>query len=208
MIRFQCEESLANVQIEINFALCKIGWQREYEDRKCIFWRSRIGGAPWNILPITKGGVCHWPTLASLTRSPICTPPSFPFSSTFIHFHPSSPIFINFYPCSSIPSYHLQVHSLLFLLNFFLPFSPISTYWHDIDIGVGECVLLASSCFVPQVAYFNSFNVQPAGLQWHHFGDKLNALAMPCTTAASFYSNQFVRCENWSRNFQIKPLEL
>ena len=101
MIQFQCEESLAPVQIEINFALCKIGWQREYEDRKCIFWRSRIGGAPWNILPITKGGVCHWPR-ASLTRSPICTPPSFPFSSTFIHFHPSSPIFIHCHPFLSM----------------------------------------------------------------------------------------------------------
>ena len=67
---------------------CRIMYdKREYKDRKCIFWRSRIGGAPWNILPITKGGVCHWPTtllLPSLTRSPICTSPSLPFSFSSI----------------------------------------------------------------------------------------------------------------------------
>ena len=129
-----------------------------------------------------------------------------PPSSIFIHLHPFSSIAIHFYPCSSIPSYHLQVHPLLCI-----PSHNLFSHFHQhygINIAIDRRVLPASSCFVPQVAYFKSFNVQPAGLGWYHFGDKLNALAMPCTTAASFYSNQFVRCENWSRNFEIKPLEL
>ena len=67
--------------------------------------------------------------------------------------------------------------------------------------------LLLFYTFRPQVAYFNSCSVQRLWQKWHHFGDKLNALAMPCTTAASFYSNHFVKFDIWSRNVWIQPLE-
>ena len=74
----------------------------------------------------------------------------------------------------------------LYQSSSFAPFTLFHPFpyfdWHGFEVAVVVVGwLLASSCFRPQVAYFSNFNVQRAGQKWHHFGDKLNALAMPCT---------------------------
>ena len=112
-------------------------------------------------------------------------------------------------PCSCPALQDHQSVLLLLSLSHFHPFTSSSIIVPSHYSSHVNGVLPSSSCccgqFCPTLTAPMRSELGKNGII---FGDQLNALAMPCTTAASqlLLKPVFQIYENWSRSFSIQPL--